>query len=314
MFIILNYIMSIVIHIPFYNPIPEKKEGYRNLTRFDYLKENIINLKNLSIKVDIFIHTHNDFLDDKDLKAKIIKHEIKNEDLNKGYLTWLCRSLMEKQKDEYQYFMYLEHDIRFSEKNLQYWLKYQELLAKKQFHLGFFIYEINNSDNHNYSIHINKKLDKLFEIDSQKFIVNDLENYCCFWIYTKDHFHTFLNSKWWSFKKRANNFRHNYGITERSSIGFHAFNMNYFKATLIPEISEQPHPDSFIEHMTNNYFDKFSQIERENYTDIRGVCKFKVDEMLESFDKRKKLKDNFYLIKILKLFLWKFRFISRKIN
>ena len=37
--------MSISIHIPFYNPNPEKKEGYRNLRRFDYLEENVINLK-----------------------------------------------------------------------------------------------------------------------------------------------------------------------------------------------------------------------------------------------------------------------------
>ena len=40
--------MSISIHIPFYNPNPQKKEGYRQLTRFDFLKENIENLKNLS--------------------------------------------------------------------------------------------------------------------------------------------------------------------------------------------------------------------------------------------------------------------------
>ena len=39
--------MSISIHIPFYNPNPEKKEGYRNLSRFDYLEENVINLKTL---------------------------------------------------------------------------------------------------------------------------------------------------------------------------------------------------------------------------------------------------------------------------
>ena len=45
--------MSISIHIPFYNPNPEKKEGHRNLRRFDYLKENIENLKTLSIKNDI---------------------------------------------------------------------------------------------------------------------------------------------------------------------------------------------------------------------------------------------------------------------
>ena len=190
----------------------------------------------------------------------------------------------------------------------------EKLLAKKRFHLGFFIYEINNSDKHNYSIHITKKLDKFFEIEGQKYIVNDLENYCCFWIYTKDHFHTFLNSKWWSFKKRAHNFRHNYGITERSSIGFHAFNMNYFKATLIPEVKNQPHPDSFIEHMTNNYYDKFSNLENQNFTDIRGVCKFKIEDVFENFDKTKKLNDNFYLIKMIRLFLWKFRFISRKIN
>ena len=74
MFIILKQIMSISIHIPFYNPNPEKKEGYRNLRRFDYLEENVINLKTLSIKNDIFIHTHNDFLDDKNINAKIIKH------------------------------------------------------------------------------------------------------------------------------------------------------------------------------------------------------------------------------------------------
>ena len=120
--------MSISIHIPFYNPNPEKKEGYRNLRRFDYLEENVINLKTLSIKNDIFIHTHNDFLDDKNLNAKIIKHKISDSDLNKGYLTWKCRSLMEEQKNDYEYFTYLEHDIKFSEVNLQYWLKYQDLL------------------------------------------------------------------------------------------------------------------------------------------------------------------------------------------
>ena len=160
--------MSISIHIPFYNPNPEKKEGFRNLRRFDYLKENILNLKSLSIKNDIFIHTHNDFLDDKNLEVKIIKHKIDEDNLNKGYLTWLCRSLMEKQKNDYEYFMYLEHDIKFSENNLKYLQKYQETLAQKSFHLGFLIYEKNNSDNQNYSIHIVKKLDSYLEINSQK--------------------------------------------------------------------------------------------------------------------------------------------------
>ena len=93
--------MSISIHIPFYNPNPQKKEGFRQLTRFDFLKENIENLKKLSIKSDIFVHTHNNFLDDKKLEAQIINHEISESNLEKGHLTWLSRPLMEKQKDDY---------------------------------------------------------------------------------------------------------------------------------------------------------------------------------------------------------------------
>ena len=50
--------------------------------------------------------------------------------------------------------------------------------------------------------------------------------------------------------------------------------MNYFKATLIPEKNNQPHPDSFIEHMTNNYYEKFPEFKNQNYLDIRGVCNF----------------------------------------
>ena len=303
--------MSISIHIPFYNPNPEKKEGHRNLRRFDYLKENIENLKTLSIKNDIFVHAHNEFLDDKKLDARIIKHQINDNDLDKGYLTWKCRSLMEEQKNDYEYFCYLEHDIKFSEVNLQYWLKYQDQLNKKKYHLGFLIYEKNNSDNLNYSIHIVRKLNKYLNIEGKKFVINDLENYCCFWIYNKDQFHKFLRSKWWSFKKRAHNFRHNYGITERSSIGFHSFNMNYFKATLLPEIDNQPDPNCFLEHMTNNYYEKFSEFKNQNYMDIRGVCTLKINEIFEDL---KEVKDNFFLIKLFKLLKWKFRFISRKFN
>jgi len=303
--------MSISIHIPFYNPNPEKKEGHRNLRRFDYLKENIENLKTLSIKNDIFVHTHNEFLDDKKLDARIIKHQINDNDLDKGFLTWKCRTLMEEQKNDYEYFFYLEHDIKFSEKNLQYWLKYQDQLHKKNFHLGFLIYERNNLDNQKYSIHIVRKLDKYLKIEDKKFVINDLENYSCFWIYNKDQFHKFLRSKWWSFKKRAHNFRHNYGITERSSIGFHSFNMNYFKATLLPEIDNQPDPNCFVEHMTNNYYEKFSEFKNQNYMDIRGVCTLKIDEIFEDL---KEVKDNFFLIKLFKLIKWKFRFITRKFN
>ena len=41
--------------------------------------------------------------------------------------------------------------------------------------------------------------------------------------------------------------------------------MNYFKATLIPEVNGQPiTQDSFIEHMTNNYYEKFLEFKDQN--------------------------------------------------
>ena len=41
---------------------------------------------------------------------------------------------MKSQKNDYEYFMYLEHDIKFTEENLQYYLKYQQNLSKNKFH------------------------------------------------------------------------------------------------------------------------------------------------------------------------------------
>ncbi len=311
LFIILILKMSISIHIPFYNPNPEKKEGYRNLTRFDYLKENILNLKKLSLPTAIFIHTHNNFLNDKELDANIINHQIKNDDLEKGYLTWLTRPEMQKQKDSYNYFMYLEHDIKFTEKNLQYYLKFQKNLSSKKFNLGFLIYEKNNKDNQNYSIHITERLKNFVCIDSQKFFINDLENYCCFWIYDQKQFKDFIGSKWWNFKKKVHNFRHNYGITERSSIGFNALNINYFIATLLPEINNQTDPDCFIEHMTNNYYDKFSELKSQNFKDIRGVCTIKINEVIYENKIKEKTIIILYLEQFLKTLFWKLRFLSR---
>ena len=311
LFIILILKMSISIHIPFYNPNPEKKEGYRNLTRFDYLKENILNLKKLSLPTDIFIHTHNNFLNDKELDANIINHQINNDDLEKGYLTWLTRPEMQKQKDSYNYFMYLEHDIKFTEKNLQYYLKFQKNLSSKKFNLGFLIYEKNNKDNQNYSIHITERLKNFVCIDSQKFFINDRENYCCFWIYDQKQFKDFIGSKWWNLKKKVHNFRHNYGITERSSIGFNAYNINYFIATLLPEINNQTDPDCFIEHMTNNYYDKFSELKSQNFKDIRGVCTIKINDVIYENKMKEKTIIILYLDQFLKTLFWKLRFLSR---
>ena len=306
--------MSISIHIPFYNPNPQKKEGFRQLTRFEFLKENIENLKKLSVKNDIFIHTHNNYLDDKKLDAEVVCHKINEVELEKGHLTWLTRPMMKGQKDNYEHFMYLEHDIKFTEENLQYYLKYQENLKNNKFHLGFLIYERNNKDNLNYCIHVAKKFKKFYNLENQKYFINDFENYCCFWLYEKKIFNDFLKSQFWSFEKKLTNFRHNYGTTERSALGFHALSSNYFKATLIPEINSKLDPNCFIEHITNNYFNKFLDDKKKQFNDIRGVCKFNTEEIISNESDQKKIKNNFYIIKFFKNLLWKFRFLTRLVR
>ena len=65
--------------------------------------------------------------------------------------------------------------------------------------------------------------------------------------------------------------------------------------------------------MTNNYYEKFLELKNEDYTDIRGVCKFKTNDIFVSLNESKEVNDNFHLNKIIKSFLWKLRFITRKI-
>ena len=90
--------------------------------------------------------------------------------------------------------------------------------------------------------------------------------------------------------------------------------MNYFKATLIPEKNNQPHSDSFIEHMTNNYYEKFPDLDKKDYFDIRGACKFQINEIIIEPENRRKMTDNFISNKLIKYLFWKFRFITRKFN
>ena len=63
-----------------------------------------------------------------------------------------------------------------------------------------------------------------------------------------------------------------------------------------------------------DYLGKFLEFRNQNFTDIRGACKFEINDILENFDNREKLNDNFYIKKIIKSFIWKFRFIIRKLN
>ena len=71
---LLNNKMNIVAHIPFFGP---------NLEKFKILRKTIKSLKTLSKNVEIFVHTHNNFLNNKKISSKIIIHKLSPEDLNR---------------------------------------------------------------------------------------------------------------------------------------------------------------------------------------------------------------------------------------
>ena len=64
-----------------------------------------------------------------------IVHDLKNK--NPFYLTWMCRPFIEKQKKDYDYFIYSEDDILFNNKNFNYWLQYKKVCIQNKYNLGF---------------------------------------------------------------------------------------------------------------------------------------------------------------------------------
>ena len=79
----------------------------------------------------------------------------------------------------------------------------------------------------------------------------------------------------------------------------------------MPEINNQTDPDCFIEHMTNNYYDKFSELKSQNFKDIRGVCTIKINEVIYENKIKEKTIIILYLEQFLKTLFWKLRFLSR---
>ena len=80
------------------------------------------------------------------------------------------------------------------------------------------------------------------------YCVNNINPYCAFWIYNKNEFNNFANSKYY----KINNIQ-GYGIREQSAIGLHGLNTDWYKSTLIPVINNKLIEECKIYHMPNNY-------------------------------------------------------------
>jgi len=146
--------MKISVHITFF----VKKNLNKEIKKLTKVCRNFLSL---SKKTKIFIHTNKKIKFNKK-NMHFIYHNLSAEDPFK--LSWKCRPLMLRQKDEYDYFIYSEDDIIFNRKNFIYWLKFKNMCKKNRLNLGFLRTEVSNKDkklvstkkNENISIDLSK--------------------------------------------------------------------------------------------------------------------------------------------------------------
>ena len=217
-------------------------------------------------------------------KIEVVVHDLSK--THPFYLTWQCRDLMKSQKDDYDIFMYLEDDILVPEQAIKYWLEHNEKLIRAGYNLGFVRIE-KDIDNKEYSTDIFRKLTGKIElpswgsaVDDCTYRINDCNPYCAMWIYNKNEFNKFVNSKFWDI---ANIPWPSGGkaIRERSAVGLHwpvrpSVTEDYwYKETLIPSVDDKLTDDCKIFHLPNNYI-KFTWKQLESqFNSNFGTIRFK---------------------------------------
>lgn len=233
--------MKITKHISFYFLI-DRIMYINNIidetNKYEYMTDIFIHTNNIDLHKGMFNNYTNGYI-------KIIYHDLLN--THPFYLTWKCRDLLQQQRDEYDIFMYIEDDILVPYKAIKYWLKYNQILLESNYNLGFVRIEVDNSIEYITDLY-GEIFDTFIDVNEQKYCVNNKNPYCAFWIYNKNEFNNFLNSKYYNINNISG-----YNTREQSAIGLHGINTNYYKNTLIPIINNKLHEDCKIYHMPNNY-------------------------------------------------------------
>ena len=233
--------MKITKHISFYFLI-DRVIYINNIidetNKYEYTTDIFIHTNNIDLHEDMFNNYTNGYI-------KIIYHDLSN--INPFYLTWKCRELLEQQRDKYDIFMYIEDDILVPYKAIKYWLKYNQTLLESNYNLGFVRIEIDNGIEYITDLY-GEILDTFIVLNEKKYCVNNKYPYCAFWIYNKNEFNNFINSKYYNINNISG-----YNIREKSAIGLHGINTHYYKNTLIPIVNNKLIEECKIYHMPNNY-------------------------------------------------------------
>lgn len=246
--------MKLSIHITYYhNKNISNQTGKLKHNKIFYLQKVIKSYQKINVQKKIFIHTNNTQI----LKKKIsgqdinfIHHDLSNQ--NPRTLPWKCRKLIEKQKKNFDFFIYTEDDILFTKENFSYWLKYKDECLKKKFNLGFLRFEY-DSKRKKFLTDLIKPLFKYLKINKKKYIVNDQNPNCSFWIMDKKELKEFVKSKYWHFNWPNKNYKAYYDTEIMSAIGWHGLNMNRYIATIIPVKDNNIHDGAYVNHIPNNY-------------------------------------------------------------
>ncbi|KAA1247844.1 hypothetical protein [Aquimarina sp. RZ0] len=257
--------MKLGIHITFYY--------IKN--RLPYLEKVLDGLEKIEKTKTIFIYTNIEFdLNEKYQDVEIVVNDFANNGhkrlsklrrfyyqtflklgitkmVHPYYLTWINRTYVESYIDEFDAQMYIEDDIYFDNISFNYWLKNKTVCIENEFNLGFLRVEEDDSKNR-FLTDLTSIPKKIIELQGEKFLLNDVNPYYGFWIYDKSELKKFIKSKEWKFKFK------NYGVRERSAIGWHGFKMKRYKGSLIPliKIDEdlyQCDEDCAVHHLPNNY-------------------------------------------------------------
>ena len=152
----------------------------------------------------------------------------------------------------------------FLDRTLNYWLKYKQMCIDNNYNLGFLRIENDARSGKWYYTDLKKVPSETVTIDDQRFVINDSNPYCAFWIYDKTELSRFIKSKEWLFEIEG------YRIREMSAIGWHGVKMSRYKGTIIPVTETTdgrwvPVEDCHVHHLPNNYIGhprgKFCSIE-----------------------------------------------------
>ncbi len=240
--------------------------------RLKYLKKVVESLLEIDENIHIYIYTNKKlplYSEKSNIKIKLFNYRkllvsrfSKKSFISKlgikwlihpFYLAWENRDLIEKIVEEYDVQIYLEDDIEFKKENFEYWLKYKQVSNLNNYNLGFFRFEV-DENRRKLLTDVNWPLTEIIELEGHKFLLNNLNPYCGFWIMDKKELKEFVKSKEWNFEFNG------YGVRAKAAIGWHGKNMNRYKGTIIPlqelENNFATPIESLVHHLPNNYIGK----------------------------------------------------------